>query len=221
MVDFNKAESSDYTRNGRFFSAGRHLCRVLVAKEAISKKNNANCEMVVAELEVIESTPISLGILHPEEVAAGKSPNSLSEPIPAGEVRTWLMKNDGATKSMFLGMVKQFGDVIKGSVRSQTKAVIPEGHDGAGTPVLAAEVASELVQLADGTHIGFNLAVPGAVAAELQNIWQTPQQLAAMMPLWVVCQRTKTTRGGVIDGVQFEPLTPADIERHGGALGLF
>jgi hypothetical protein len=209
-INYDAAEKAEYSKNGRFFTPGRHLVRILTSKEQTSRKDGH--EMQVVEFEVVHSQSTTLGVLTAEEVAAGKLPTSLSESLPSGDMRTWLMKD--SNKQMFLSMVKQFFDAVKGSVRAMTLAVPPEGDQS----VITAEEAAALVTH-EGRQYGFDLSKPGAVADEMRAINGAPQ-LASSLPIWVNCNRIRTQKGLVIDAVQFDALSKEDVLKYGSALEL-
>jgi len=209
-INYDAAEKAEYSKNGRFFTPGRHLVRIISSKEQTSRKNGD--EMQVVEFEVVHSNPVTLGVLTPEEVASGKSSTTMSESLPAGDMRTWLMKD--TNKQMFLSMVKQFFDSVKGSVRAMTLAVPPGGEQ----PVITPEEAKGLVEH-NGKFHGFDLSKPGAVADEMRAINGEPQ-LAASLPIWVNCNRLRTQKGLIIDAVQFDALSKDDVLKYGSALGL-
>jgi hypothetical protein len=210
-INYDAAQNAEYTKNGRFFTPGRHLVRVITAKEQSSRKNGD--EMQVVEFEVIHSQGIALSVLNAEEIAAGKSPTAISESLPTGDMRTWLIKD--SNKQMFLSMIKQFMDAVKGSVRAMTAATAP----GSEQPVILPSEAATLVEH-DGKHYGFDLSKPGAVADEMRAINGAPQ-LAATLPIWVDCHRLKTQKGLVIDAVQFSALSKDDVLKYGSNLELF
>lgn len=210
-INYNAAETAEYTKNGRFFTPGRHLVRVITAKEQSSRRDSS--EMQVVEFEVIHSQSVPLGVLNAEEIASGKSPAAMSEALPAGDMRTWLIKD--SNKQMFLSMIKQFMDAIKGSVRAMTLATPPDSNQ----PVILPAEAGSLVEH-DGKTYGFDLSKPGAIADEMRAINSAPQ-LAATLPVWVDCHRLKTQKGLVIDAVQFSSLSKDDVLKYGSHLELF
>lgn len=209
-INFNEAEKATYITRRPFFTAGRHLCRVLALRSQVGK--NSGADQYVAEFEVLHSSPVPLTELTPEEIAAGVAKGSMSTALPAGDQRAWLISNEGAQAKMFLPKIKQVNDAIKIGVLAMTKCMAGDA------PLMTAKDCEELGPVVDGKPTGWDVSQPGATSREMTL--GVTHDLAVGQCIWVLVNRTKTKKFLVIDGVDFMPLLPADFVKHDDVIGL-
>lgn len=204
-MDFNQAASADYITRRPFFTAGRHLCRVLNLRTQVGKVSNA--DQYVGEFEVVESFPVPLTELTPEELASGVQRNTMSEPLPKGDQRAWLITKDGKQAQMFYPKVKQLNDAIKLGLVAQTKC-----RDIDGNQLLTNEDGANIGPEVDGKPTGWDLTKPGATAREMEL--SISHAMAAGQYVWANVTRSKTKANKIIDAVDFLPLLPSDFVKH-------
>lgn len=208
-LDFNQAASAEYITRRPFFVTGRHLCRVLALRTQVGKISGS--DQYVAEFEVLDSFPVPLTELTPEEIAAGVQKNTMCEPLPKGDQRAWLIVKEGKQLQMFYPKIKQLNDAIKMGIHAQTKC-----KDAKGNQLLTIADAAVIGPEVNGKPTGWDLTKTGATSLEMEL--GITCAMAAGQYVWANVTRTKTKAGKVIDGVDFIPLLPGDFVKHEAVL---
>lgn len=193
--DFDNIDKTEVTGRGSYFRCGRHLC---VARGVTWRKSmKSTAKVWVSEHTVVKSTALPYSILKPDEVAAGLVQDvSKPEPHYEGSQVSWTIDNG---KSGYDGRIKQWLMAVKGSVRN---AIATGG--------ISEKEVAELKAM-------WKLDTDNVDSEELRNAVMHKEAVAGW-PIWVDVQRTRTVKGGLIDGCNFSPLTSAEITQYGATL---